>query len=409
MGLVHSRGRPLRLVLASLHLSWLGGATTYLLTVAPALQRLGHQVTLYSPDAGATAELARARGIDLVTSEDRLPERCDAVVVQDTVLSLELGALLDAPQVFVSHGAELDMATPPQVHGAAAAAVAMNDRVMARLEALAVGTERVRLRQPIDMDFFRSRGPIRERPKEVLLLGNYLRGARLAMVTDACDEIGLRYEQIGRAATTSASPAEGIGRADIVIGYGRSLLEGMACGRAAYLLDHLGADGWVTTDSYPAMERDGFAGLVGGAELTSERLRSDLLRYDPRMGLVNASLVRSHHTAWEHARELSALLASVAERPSVRLESGRELARLARLHWHADWRSNELLRELQGARLALHEQERIAEAATAQAATAERDASALARTRRWRAVQRLLAPLDTLRTRLRGIRTRLNG
>jgi hypothetical protein len=399
----------MRLVLGSLHLSWLGGATTYLLTVAPALQRLGHEVTLYSPDAGATAGLARARGIDLVTSEDRLPARCDAVIVQDTVLSLELGALIEAPQVFISHGAELDMAAPPQVHGAVAAAVAMNDRVMARLEALAIGTERVRLRQPIDMDFFRSRGPIRERPKQVLLLGNYLRGTRRAMITDVCAELGLRHEQIGRDATTSAAPAEGIGRADIVIGYGRSLLEGMACGRAAYLLDHLGVDGWVTADSYPAMERDGFAGLSTAGELTRERLRSDLLDYDPHMGVVNESLVQARHTAWEHARQLSTLLASVAERPAARLDSGRELARLARLQWHADWRSNQLLRELQGARAAQLEQEQLARAASERAADAERDGVALARTRRWRAVQRLLAPLDAVRAQARRVRTRVVG
>jgi hypothetical protein len=392
-------------VLASLHLSWLGGATTYLLTIAPALQRLGHEVTLYSPDAGATAELARARGIDVVTSEDRLPPSCDAMLVQDTVLSLELGALLGAPQVFVSHGAELDMASPPQVDGAVAAAVGMNDRVMARLEALAVGTERVRLRQPIDMDLFRSRGPIRERPQEVLLLGNYLRGARRAMVTGVLDELGLRCRQIGRATATTASPEAGIAGADIVIGYGRSLLEGMASARAAYLLDHLGSDGWVTAESYPAMERDGFAGLGGRAELTTDRLRSDLLAYDPHMGLVNESLVQAHHTAWEHARELAAVLASVAERPTVRLDSGRELGRLARLQWHADWRSNQLLRELQDATAALHEQEQVAEAALARAAAGE----ALAQTRRWRAVQRLLRPLDALRERVRRIRARLVG
>ena len=167
----------MRLVLASLHLAWRGGATTYLFTIAPALTRLGHEVTVYSPDDRA-AELGRTRGIDVVTSEDALPERPDAVVVQDNVMSLELGARLAAPQVFVAHGAEMDIASPPQIDGAVAAAVAMNDRVMSRLDALAVGTERVRLRQPIDLDMFRSRGPLPERPARVLLLGNYLRGPR---------------------------------------------------------------------------------------------------------------------------------------------------------------------------------------------------------------------------------------
>src|SRR4051812_42633538 len=99
----------MRLVLASLHLSWLGGATTYLLTIAPALQQLGHDVTLYSPDAGDTAAVARDRGVAVATRESELPRDCDALVAQDMVLALELRALYSAPQVFVSHGAEFAM------------------------------------------------------------------------------------------------------------------------------------------------------------------------------------------------------------------------------------------------------------------------------------------------------------
>ena len=254
----------MRLVLASLHLSWLGGATTYLLTVAPVLQRLGHDVTLYSPDPGETAALARERGIRTVDREADLPEACDALLVQDTAMSLDLRSRYRAPQVFVSHGAELDLAVPPQVDGAVAAAVAMNDRAMARLEALAVDVKLARLRQPIDMELFSSRGPPRDRAEDVLLLGNYLAGPRRALVTDVCAELGLRWSQVGFEGTVMANPAEAISRADIVIGYGRSVLEAMAGGRAAYVFDYLGGDGWVTAETYPMLERDGFTGSMSG-------------------------------------------------------------------------------------------------------------------------------------------------
>ena len=203
------------------------------------------------------------------------------------------------------------------------------------------------------------------------------------------------------------SPAAAIGDVDIVIGGGRSLLEGMAVGRAAYMLDHLGADGWVSEDSYAQMERDGFSGLGGRAELSRARLRSDLLAYDPHMGLVNESLVQANHSAWEHARQLATLLASVAERPTVRLDSGYELARLARMHWHADWRSNELLREAQDLHQRLHAEEVATVAQAERAAEAERRLEAVATSLRWRVVQRLLAPLDAIRARLREIRARI--
>jgi hypothetical protein len=389
----------MRLVLASLHLSWLGGATTYLLTVAPALQRLGHDVTLYSPDPGDTAALARARGIRTTSREQELPRSCDALLVQDTVLALELRDRYRAPQVFVSHGAELDLAVPPQVDGAIAAAVAMNERVASRLAALAVDVPIVRLRQPIDIEVYCPRGPLRERPEEVLLLGNYLTGRRREVVTQACSERGLRWAQVGLEGKILSNPAEAIARADIVIGYGRSVLEAMACGRAAYVLDYLGGDGWVTPDSYPTLERDGFTGAASPEQVSPERLGRDLLAYDRSMGDVNRSLVYANHTAFKHARELGQLFKSVAEKPVGRLTSGRELARLARLQWHADWRASELWRELDLQGVALREQERRAADAERRAAIAEGRFEELAGTRRWRVAQRLLRPLDRLRRR----------
>jgi hypothetical protein len=73
-----------------------------------------------------------------------------------------------------------------------------------------------------------------------------------------------------------------------------------------------------------------------------------------------------------------------------KLDSGRELARLARMQWHADWRSHELEREVQAVRAELREAEQ-------RAAAAERRAADLTSTLRWRVVQRLLRPLDNFR------------
>src|SRR5947209_3100503 len=336
----------MRLVLASLHLSWLGGATTYLLTVAPALQRLGHDVTVYSPDAGETEALARERGIRVVTSERDLPDTCDAVLVQDTVLALELRERYDVPHVFVSHGAELDLAAPPQLDGAVAAAVAMNDRVAQRLSALAVDVDVVRLRQPIDIEVFCPRGPPRARPEEVLLLGNYMTGRRRDALVATCSELGLRTAQVGVGGEVLANPAEAIARADVVVGYGRSVLEAMACGRAAYVLDYLGGDGWVTVDSYAALERDGFTGTTTERRDPAAALRRDLLAYDAAMGDVNRTLIYSHHTAFEPARQLGELSKSLVGTSVERFTAGRELARLVRSQWHADWRASQLWHEL---------------------------------------------------------------
>src|SRR5947209_4885925 len=337
----------MELVLGCLHLSWMGGATTYLLTVAPALQRLGHDVTLYSPDAGATAELARSRGIQVAEREQELPDRCDGVLVQDTVMALELADRYPQPQLFVSHGAELDLAVPPQLPRMTSTIVAMNDRVEARARALAVEAEVVRLRQPVDIEQFRFRGPGRDRPAVALMLGNYLRGERLAVLVEALDELGIRGRQLGRHGTEmTADPGPAIADADMVIGYGRSVLEAMSCGRPAYVFDHIGADGWVTPDTYEALERDGFAGMAFDRRLDGAELRRDLATYEPALGLAGAELVWSRHSSFEHARSLVPLFDRAAATEVPRAKIAREFARVVRSQWHADWRAQELGREL---------------------------------------------------------------
>jgi len=373
--------------------------------VAPALQRLGHDVTVYSPDAGETEALARERGIRVVTSERDLPDTCDAVLVQDTVLALELRERYDVPHVFVSHGAELDLAAPPQLDGAVAAAVAMNDRVAKRLTALAVDIHVVRLRQPIDIEVFCPRGPPRERPEQVLLLGNYLTSRRRDALVAVCSELGLRAAQVGVGGEVLANPTEAIARADIVVGYGRSVLEAMACGRAAYVLDYLGGDGWVTADSYDALERDGFTGTTTDRRDPAAALRRDLLAYDASMGDVNRTLIYSHHTAFEHARQLGELFKSLVGTSVERFTAGRELARLVRSQWHADWRASQLWHELDEQGAALRAQERRAAEAEQRAALAERRFEQLVATRRWRLVTRLLRPLDRARIALRRSRS----
>ena len=89
----------------------------------------------------------------------------------------------------------------------------------------------------------------------------------------------------------------------------------MACGRAAYVLDVVGGDGWVTEERYPAMEADNFSGQATEWSLDRERLIADLADYRPDMGQVNRDLVLTHHDARSHAYALVALFRRLSPRP----------------------------------------------------------------------------------------------
>ena len=390
----------MELVLSTHHFSSIGGAETYLLTAAEHLQRLGHGVTVHSLELGEMAEEARRRGVRVAGSEAELPRSCDAILVQSSATSPLLAARYpETRQVFVSHGIGYDFMFPPQLPGLVSTVVAMNDRVAARMEAAAAPQTVVRLRQPIDLDRFNPRAPMRDKPRVVLMLGNHLRGSRYEAFADVCGELGLELRQLGRhGAASHPHPELEIADADIVVGYGRSALEGMAAGRAVYVYDHSGGDGWVTAETYPALESNGFAGSANEGGIDRERLRADLLAYDPEMGLVNRDLARRHHEAVRHAAALVPVLRS-APPPSTAFdpEALEELARLMRAQWAAEGKAALFRLESEMLRERMERAERASEDSARRAAEAEAHAAALTATRRWKMAVALAAPLDAAR------------
>ena len=334
----------MRLVLATNHLG-LGGSESYLLTVAEQLDRLGHEVLVHAVEPGKGVEVAIERGLAVVATSE-LPEECDAVLVQDAGVSLLLAERYPrAPQVFVAHSESFDLQAPPQLPGVVGRVVALNDRVAARMRSFATEVEVVRLTQPIDTERFTSRTPLPEEPRRVLLLSNTPIADRLTLLEQACGSLGLELVRVGGLQGQTTDPRTALNNADVVVGYGRSILEAMACGRAAYVYDWNGGDGWITPESYPVIEADGIAGRSGRQVLDAETLAADLRRYSAAMGPVNHDLVMGHHRANVHAQRLVELLRDLGAPAGRPREGLQEMARLVRLEWRARAEVHALSRE----------------------------------------------------------------
>jgi hypothetical protein len=357
-----------RLVLGTNHLG-LGGSESYLLTVAEQLDRLGHDVVVYAHERGAGVAVARERGF-VVVDEEGLPAECDAALAQDAGVSLHLAERFPAAQqLFVAHSESLDLQAPPQLDGLLGAVVALNDRVAERMRSFATAVEVVRLRQPIDTERFTPRAPLPALARRALLFSNTPNSDRLRMLEAACGEAGLELVRLGGEGGQATDPRPALAGVDLVIGYGRSILEAMACGRAAYVYDWNGGDGWVTPASYAAIEADGIAGRGGREIIDADRLAADLCRYEASMGPVNHDLVIAHHRANVHVQQLLELFRKLAPpppRPRAPLE---EMARLVRLEWRARVDNHALVQESADLRDRLQSSERReVEARTAVAA-----------------------------------------
>jgi hypothetical protein len=398
-----------RLVLANKSLTLLGGSEAYLITVGEQLQRLGHEVVAYSPELGEAASSVRARGLRVASALHELPAEVDGVLAQDSVVACELAEVYpETVRVYVAHSLHWEQHSPPQLRDVSHSVVTLNDSVRRRCEALAQCPELVRLRQPVNLRRFRHELR-RVRPRRVLAFGNYWVGPRDQILFEACEGAGLELAHVGLHHRTSATPELDIAEADIVVGVGRCIVEAMAAGRAAYVYGSAGGDGWVTPESYPALEADGFTGRATDTAVDARRLRAELEAFDPDMGDANRALAFRNHDVGPHAAALVDLFRSIEPRPVGGQAPLTELARLVRIQWETEvragqsaWKTQELVEERD---CVAEERDRWQEeyGRTATELRELHDAyNRLIATRRWRFAQALGKPLDMLRRLRRG-------
>lgn len=359
-----------RFVLANRLLDHAGGTETHLVTIGDQLLRLGHEVVIYSPELGPFTDHARRRGLDVVDQLRELPGECDVVFAQDGLVVYDLAERYpQALTVFRVCGDIFDFQSPPQVEGVVDLIVVLSDRYARLAQACAVKAPLVRLRVPVDIDRLVPMGAIRDRPRRAVILGNY--PDRVDVVREAWEKRGIEVSRVG-GAQQRYDIAAALESADIVVAKSRAALDGMACGRAVYVYDTFGGDGWVTHETYAGMEADNFAGQATGRVIGVAELERDLADYDPSMGAANRDLVLQHHSARDHVIEFLAAVTvpPAPERPPAPL---RELARLTALQW--SW--ERFARESQRAHAAVHERlvlaEQVAADASAAIANAERE------------------------------------
>lgn len=400
-------------VLVTLSQLLLGGTETYSVTVAEQLERLGHPTKLHAGTATAEGrELVASRGLRLTVGDSETAlgdiDEVDVVLAQDAASAYALaGRRGDLRQVFVAHGLA-GFEHPPGALRPVAPVVVLNDRIGARAAALASAPEVVRLRQPIDVERYRPRGASRRRARRVLVLSNYLDPDRLRLLEQVCADLDLEQTRVGAQGEARVVPQEAIADADIVVGYGRSVLEAMAMGRAAYVWERAGGDGWVTPETYAALEADGFSGAATDAVVDADRLRADFAAYRSELGTFGFDLVRMHHSAAKHAEALVGLLGR-AEAPAPGGDALEALALLVRAEGRATIRAGGLEFECRSLREQLD--------AAREAAAAAQEAEAAERTRRLAAEDfldtilrsrswRLMAPLRRIGSRLRSFARR---
>jgi len=267
---------------------YLNGQTTHVLELCRTLQQKGHRVFLVISrlDHPGFAQWLRDRHIPFSRTDrpSSLVHRFSALgfdVIHNHSAhtlhdSLQLSRSLKIPVVATCHYLDFE---PLEALGTADAVVAISEEMAAQLPLPPHKVRTVENGVPIPYNVNLSR-----RPQAAVILARATDSRRTAYarLTDILLEQGWRVAAAGGWRHPSAvtlgwtqNPQPLLERARLVVGTGRAIREGMACGCVGLVLGEL-LDGIVTPDNVEMLRWANFSGRAMKKEPTPENIRDEL-------------------------------------------------------------------------------------------------------------------------------------
>lgn len=124
-------------------------------------------------------------------------------------------------------------------------------------------SKKILIEQPIDIHKFKKYKPVNRKLKSILILDSRQSAFYSSHIMTAASQMGLYVSILGLTDlgdTRKDNVEKYINEADLVIAYGRSALEAMACGRPCIIFGNNGGDGYVDFKNYEQIKKNNFSG-----------------------------------------------------------------------------------------------------------------------------------------------------
>ncbi len=273
----------MRILITTWRMDEFAGTSLYVRELALELHKRGHSPAVYSPQLGDMAKPLVEAGIPV---EERIASLGDfePEIIHAQHHLEALTALLSfpgAPAVFLSHGAFPSQEFPlafPRILRYLAVSETARERASTALGMPAASIELCR--NWVNLERFTPRGPLPERPRRALMLGNnFTEGNGVAMLRAVCRRHGLDLDARGMGVNHVAEAPETIlPDYDLVFALGKAAIEAMAVGCGVILCHPSGVGPLVTRDNLEPLRAMNFGtGALEeplGAEAVSTRIRS---------------------------------------------------------------------------------------------------------------------------------------
>ena len=260
----------MRILMTNHSLQYTGGTEKWTYALARELDGMGHDIDVFTFMRGVTSE--HLEPFARVLTELDTTARYDLILANHNTCQA-LVAALPGFKVFTCHGPSHHLERPGP---GADAYVAVSAEVRAAYASL-VGDMAV-ITNGVDLGEFRP-APRPARTPRVLSMCK-MRTAR-NMVADVCRDMGFDFEGVAYAQAPVWDIARLMRAADIVVGCGRSAIEGLACGCDVLVFDaRMGnsprADGWIMPSNVEHLRQVNFSCRAFGVQWGEKELAEEL-------------------------------------------------------------------------------------------------------------------------------------
>lgn len=153
---------------------------------------------------------------------------------------------------------------------------------------------------------------INNKLEKILILDSRTNGFTSSLILEAANEIGVYVSTLGinRISTTPRWEVEEyINKADLVIAYGRSAIEGMASGKPVIIFGINGGDGYLTSYNYQTFMITNMSGwstqiLKRPHECEVEKIIIELNKYNPDDGVFNRKIAEEEFSIKKNINKL---------------------------------------------------------------------------------------------------------
>ena len=257
---------------------YIGGTDTFNWALCKAFIDMGYHVYYYAPDMdgrGVTEKYLREIGV--------LPYK-DGIPLAACFANQQSGKAFigRCPVVQTCHSKWTALEWPvPGIKACVSISEEIHDFLKER------GKNSVLMRNGEDLERYSPKTPLRETPRVLSICQG-----DDSMLREACAKLGLSFKSVPKKVGDRVWHVEDlINEADIVVGIGRSLYDGMACGRACISWDNRKLDpyhgcGYITEENWHACAWTNFTGRGLPPLDTVDMLVAELRKYKPEDGAV---------------------------------------------------------------------------------------------------------------------------